>query len=96
MSNTAVSKGDGQQGSFYQEGLIKSFLLRLHRKKSLTIFPSPAGISLTKLSMGGKYDVIHKSFLPRERLVSEIPAGDGNIEKLFYGVLDNILSVPTF
>jgi hypothetical protein len=25
----------------------------LHRKKRLTIFPSPAGMSLTKLSLGG-------------------------------------------
>jgi hypothetical protein len=25
-------------------------------------------------------------FLPRESLISDIPAGDGTIEKLFYGV----------
>ncbi len=68
----------------------------VYTAKKVTIFPSPAGMSLTKLSMGGKYEVIYKLFLPRERLISEIPAGDGNIEKLFYGVLDNILSVPTF
>jgi hypothetical protein len=43
------------------------------------IFPSPAGISLTKLSLGGNYDVIYKLFLPKESLVSDIPAG----EKLF-------------
>jgi hypothetical protein len=58
----------------------------LHRKKSFSIFPSPAGLSLTKLSLGGNYDVIYKIFLPRECLVSDIPAGDGNIVKLFYGV----------
>jgi hypothetical protein len=34
----------------------------------------------------GNYDVIYKLFPPRESLVSDIPAGDGNIEKLFYGV----------
>jgi hypothetical protein len=55
----------------------------LHRKKSFSIFPFPAGMSLTKLSRGGHYDVIHKVFLPRERLVSDIPSGVGNIEKLF-------------
>jgi hypothetical protein len=44
-------------------------------------------MSLTKHSLGGNYDVIHKLFLPRESLVSDIPAGDGNIEKLFYSVL---------
>jgi hypothetical protein len=51
----------------------------LHRKKSFLIFPSPAAMSLTKLSLGGNYDVIYKSFLPRDSLVSDIPAGDGNI-----------------
>jgi hypothetical protein len=55
----------------------------LHRKKSFSIFPSPAGMSLTKLSLFGNYDVTNKLFLPRESLVSDIPAGDGNIEKLF-------------
>jgi hypothetical protein len=54
----------------------------MHRKKSFLIFPSPAGISLTKLSLGGNYDIIYKLFLPRESLVSNIPAGDGNIKKL--------------
>jgi hypothetical protein len=37
-------------------------------------------MSITKLSLGGNYDVMYKLFLPRE---SDIPAGDGNIEKLF-------------
>ncbi len=32
---------------------------------------------------GREYDVIYKLFLPRESLVSDIPAGDGNIEELF-------------
>jgi hypothetical protein len=41
---------------------------------------------LRKLSLGGKYYVTYKLFLPRESLVSDIPAGDRNIEKLFYGV----------
>jgi hypothetical protein len=40
-------------------------------------------MSLTKLSLGGNNDVIYKLFPPRECLVSDIPAGDGNIEKLF-------------
>ena len=55
----------------------------MHRKKSFSIFPSPAGKSLPKLSLGGNKDVIYKLFLPRESLVSDISAGDGNIEKLF-------------
>jgi hypothetical protein len=43
----------------------------MHRKKSFSIF------------LGGNYDVIYKLFLPRESLVSDVPAGDGNIEQLF-------------
>jgi hypothetical protein len=67
-------------------------VLSLHRKKSFSIFPSPAGLSLTKLSLSaGIYDVIYKLFLPRESLVSEIPAGDGNIESFFYGVDISVL-----
>jgi hypothetical protein len=43
-------------------------------------------MSLTKLSLGGNNDVMYKLFPPRESLVSDIPAGDGNIEKIFYSV----------
>jgi hypothetical protein len=43
-------------------------------------------MSLTKLSLGGNNDLIYKLFPPRVSLVSDIPVGDGNIEKLFYGV----------
>jgi hypothetical protein len=41
----------------------------------------------TRLSLGGNYDVIYKLFLPRKSLVSDIPAGNGNIKSFFYGVL---------
>jgi hypothetical protein len=34
--------------------LYTSFYFGLHCKKELAIFPSPAGMSLTKLSLGGK------------------------------------------
>jgi hypothetical protein len=45
-------------------------------------------MSLTKLSIGENYLCMKSLFPPRESLVSEIPAGDGNIEKLFlYGAL---------
>jgi hypothetical protein len=36
-------------------------------------------MSLTKLYLSGNNDIIYKLFLPRESLVSDIPAGDGNI-----------------
>jgi hypothetical protein len=44
---------------------------------------------LTKLYRGGNNDGIYKLFPPRESLVSDILAGDGNIEKLFYGEVTN-------
>jgi hypothetical protein len=40
-------------------------------------------MSLTELFLGGNNDVMYKLFPPRESLVRDIPAGDGNIEKLF-------------
>ncbi len=55
----------------------------IHCKKMLMIFPSPAGMSLTKLSLGGNCDVIYKLFPSRESLVSDIPAGDGKMANLF-------------
>jgi hypothetical protein len=49
-------------------------------------------MSLTKLSLGGKNDVMYTLFPPRESLVSDIPAGDGNIEKLFLQcIMANVL-----
>jgi hypothetical protein len=41
-------------------------------------------MSLTELSLGGNNDVIYKLFPPRESLVSDISAGDRNVEKLFF------------
>jgi hypothetical protein len=41
-------------------------------------------MSLTKLSLGGNNLYMTSLFPLRESLVSDIPAGDGNIEKLFY------------
>jgi hypothetical protein len=52
----------------------------IHHKKNFSIFPSPAGMSLTKLSMGENNDVIYELFPPRESLVSDITVRDGNIE----------------
>jgi hypothetical protein len=44
-------------------------------------------MSLTDFSLGGNYDVLYKLFLPRESLVSDIQAGDGNIQKIFLGCI---------
>ncbi len=53
--------------------------VNMHSKKRLMIFPSPAGMSLTKLSLAGKNLIIPA----RESLVSDNPAGDGKIDNLF-------------
>jgi hypothetical protein len=64
----------------------QKYRVPIHRKKSFSIFLSPAGISLTKLSLGGNNLYTMSLFQPKESLVSDIPAGDRNIEKLFCGV----------
>jgi hypothetical protein len=40
-------------------------------------------MSFTKLSLGGNNLYMTSLFAPRESLVSDIPAEDGNIKKLF-------------
>jgi hypothetical protein len=48
-------------------------------KKRLAIFPSPAGMLLTKLSLAGN----NLLFPGYGEFDSDIPAGDGNIANLF-------------
>jgi hypothetical protein len=43
-------------------------------------------MSLTRLSLGGNNLYMTSLFPPRESLVSDIPAGDGNIEKPLFTV----------
>ncbi len=58
----------------------------LHRKKRFTSFPSPAGMSLTKLSLGRNNSVMTSLFPPRESLVVTSRLGTGNSQSFFYGV----------
>ncbi len=53
---------------------IWTYSVLLHCKKRLAIFPSTAG------------DVTNQKIPARESLVSEIPAGDGEIANHFYSV----------
>ncbi len=55
----------------------------LHRKKRFTSFPSPAGMSLTKLPLGRNYSVITSLFPPRESLVVTSRLGTGNSRTFF-------------
>jgi hypothetical protein len=61
-------------------------LMAMHRKKKVREFPVPSRDVTTKLSLGGNNDVITELFLPRESLVSDIPAGDRKLVNLIYGV----------
>jgi hypothetical protein len=64
----------------------------VHRKKKVREFPVPSRDVTTKLSLGGNNDVIIELFLPRGSLVSEIPAGDGKLVKLFLRCRDIALA----
>jgi hypothetical protein len=48
-----VADGGGQAGATHGEGAKN-----VHCKKSSAVFPSPAGMSLTKLSLDGKNLII--------------------------------------
>ncbi len=52
-------------------------------KKKVREFPVSGWDVTTKLSLGGKNDVITELFLPRGSLVSDIPAGYGKFVNLF-------------
>jgi hypothetical protein len=49
----------------------------IHRKKRFTSFPSPAGMSLTKLPLGRNNSVMTSLFPPRESLVVTSRLGTG-------------------
>jgi hypothetical protein len=65
-------------------------------QKSFSIFPSPAGLSLTRFSLGWNNLYMTSLFPPRESLVSDIPAGDGNLEKLFLRCIYEAYKFCTF
>jgi hypothetical protein len=71
--------------------------MHIHRKKRFTSFPSPAGMSLTKLPLGRNNSVVTSLFPPRESLVVTSRLGTGNSRTFYYGVrvlsLDNKLIV---
>ncbi len=62
-------------------------MLNVHRKKRFASFPSPAGMSLTKLSLGRNNSVMTSLFPPRESLVVTSRLGTGNARTFFYGVV---------
>jgi hypothetical protein len=57
----------------------------LRRKKKVREFPVPIRDVTTELSLGGNNDVITE--FAQGEFVSDIPAGDGKLVNLFYGVV---------
>ncbi len=55
-------------------------------KKRFTSFPSPAGMSLTKLPLGRKNSVMTSLFPPRESLVVTSRLGTGKLRSFFFTV----------
>jgi hypothetical protein len=74
-------------------GIFRSYrenpFFHLHRKKRFTSFPSPAGMSLTKLPLGRNDSVMTSLFPPKESLVVTSRLGTGNSRTFFYGVASN-------
>jgi len=64
---------------------IDYICVTVHCKKRLAIFLSPAGMSLTKLSLA-RNNLFINLFPAMESLVSDIPDGDGEIANLLYSV----------
>ncbi len=61
---------------------------RAHRKKRFTSFPSPAGMSLTKLRLGRNNSFMTSLFPPRESLVVTFRLGTGNSRTFFLRCMD--------
>ncbi len=83
-----ASSSDKNSGCIAAEGLTH---LNTYCKNRITNFSSPAGMSTKKILLGVKKI---KLFFARESLVSDIPAGDGKIDNLFYSVGQKINSTP--
>ncbi len=60
-----------------------SFKHTVHRKKRFSSFPSPAGMSPTKLPLGRNNSVMTSLFPPRESLVVTSRLGTGNSRSFF-------------
>jgi hypothetical protein len=77
------------ESCFKKRDICTFYLCALHRKKRFTSFPSPAGMSLTKLPLGRNNSVMTSLFPPRESLLVTSRLGKGNSRTFFYGVQYN-------
>ncbi len=72
-----------QRRVFFRGELRGSEDPRPHHKKRFTSFPSPAGMSLTKLPLGRNNSVMTSLFPPRESLLVTSRLGTGNSKSYF-------------
>jgi hypothetical protein len=76
--------------------LVQKVIINIQRKKGFSIFPSPARVSLTKLSLGGNNLYMTSLLPPRGEFGKcNIPAEDGNIEKLFVRCTHHVIPTLT-
>ncbi len=93
LRNKVQEGRDFAQRNLTQQIEVKTYFLPLfflsfltmiaHRKKRFTSFPSPAGMSLTKLPLGRNNSVMTSLFPPRESLVVTSRLGTGNSRTFF-------------
>jgi hypothetical protein len=76
---------------FFYRSVDIQFKNDVQLKKRFTSFPSPDGMSLTKLPQGRNNSVMTSLFPPRESLVVTSRLGTGNSRTFFYGVTAVIL-----
>jgi len=77
---TSMEEGCEREKSRIQIRFLPYFTPQYTVTKSVAIFPSPAGMSLTKFSLEENNLIIPGA---RESLVNDIPAGEGIIANLF-------------
>jgi hypothetical protein len=68
--------------------VVQLFLHTIHGKKRLVVFPSPAVMSLTKLSLAGNYQII-----PGQGEFGDIRLGTKKTANIFYSVCKNPLDM---
>ncbi len=79
MLNELKRRGDSTSSSSFSSCLSSLYTNSPHCKKELAVFPSPAGMSLIKLFLGGNNLVFSRP----ERVWSVSPAGDGKMANSF-------------
>ncbi len=83
MVDTVIGEGVPPHPHPHKAGQNLPSWWNVHRKKRFTSFPSPAGMSLTKLPLGRNNSVMTSFFPPGESLVVITRLGTGNSQTFF-------------